>query len=150
MKEALIDTDILSYYFKGDGKVIENFQKYLETCSYFNIPIITYYEILRDLKYKKAFIQIERFEKFITVNNLVFITKTSAEISAEKFAELQIKGKTIGTSDLLIAGIALQYNLTVISNNVKHFKDISGLNIENWKNEMVELWKFGLLEWLKS
>jgi tRNA(fMet)-specific endonuclease VapC len=133
MKETLIDTDILSYYFKGDRKVVENFQKYLGAYSYINIPIITYYEILRGLKYQKAIIQIERFEKFISSNNLIFITKTSVEISAERFAELQIKGKTIGTSDLLIAGIALQHNLTVVTNNEKHYNNISGLSIENWK-----------------
>ena len=46
MKETLIDTDILSYYFKGDTQVVENFQEYLESYSYINIPIITYYEIL--------------------------------------------------------------------------------------------------------
>ena len=133
MKEILIDTDILSYYFKGDEKVAENFIKYLEVFSYINIPIITYYEILRGLEFKKAILQIERFKDFITLNNLIFITRTSAEISAEKFAELQIKGKTIGTSDLLIAGIALQHNLTVVTNDIKHYKDISGLRIENWK-----------------
>ena len=29
MNRALIDTDILSYYFKGDPLVVENFKKYL-------------------------------------------------------------------------------------------------------------------------
>lgn len=29
MNSALIDTDILSYYFKGDPIVVANFQKYL-------------------------------------------------------------------------------------------------------------------------
>lgn len=135
MKETLIDTDILSYYFKGDRKVVENFQKYLEEYSYINIPIITYFEILRGLKYKKAIMQIERFENFISSNNLIFITKTSAKMSAEKFAELQIIGKTTGTSDLLIAGIALEHNLTLVTNNEKHYKDISGLKIENWKKK---------------
>ncbi len=133
MKKAVIDTDILSYYFKGDKKVVENFQKYLQTYSYINLPIISYYEILRGLKFKKAIKQIERFENFVASNNLLFITKSSAEMSAEKYAELQIKGKTTGTSDLLIAGIALKHDLTVVTNNEKHYKDISGLRIENWK-----------------
>jgi len=30
MNRVLIDTDILSYYFKGDEIVIGNFKKYLE------------------------------------------------------------------------------------------------------------------------
>ena len=30
MNRVLIDTDILSYYFKGDNIVIKNFDKYLQ------------------------------------------------------------------------------------------------------------------------
>jgi tRNA(fMet)-specific endonuclease VapC len=55
MKEALIDTDILSYYFKGSKKVIEKFIEYLEYYSNINLSTITYYEILSGLKYKKSY-----------------------------------------------------------------------------------------------
>lgn len=133
MNEALIDSDILSFYFKGDVKVIKNFERYLETYNVINLSIITYYEILSGLKYKNATKQIIRFEKFVSKNNLLHLTKKSSEISAEKYAELRNKGKIIENSDILIAGVALEHNLILITNNEKHFKNISGLKIENWK-----------------
>lgn len=40
-------------------------------------------------------------------------------------------GKTVGDFDLLIAATALQYNLTLLTNNRKHFKVIAGLRIES-------------------
>lgn len=53
MNRALIDTDILSYYFKGDQIVVENFQKYLTNYDIIEISLITYYEIMSGL-YKNA------------------------------------------------------------------------------------------------
>lgn len=133
MKETLIDTDILSYYFKDDKKVVKKFEEYIQTYLTINLSIITYYEILSGLRYKDAKKQIQRFENFVSTNNLLFVTKTSVSFSAEKFAELKKKGKITGTSDLLIAGIALEHGLTVVTNNEKHYNNISGLRIENWK-----------------
>jgi tRNA(fMet)-specific endonuclease VapC len=133
MNEVLIDTDILSYYFKGDKIVVGRFEEYLQIYPVLNISIITYYEILGGLKHKDAKKQIQQFETFISSNNLLYVTKTSASISAEKYGELQKKGITSNASDLLIAGIALELDLSIVTNNEKHYRDISDLIIENWK-----------------
>lgn len=42
------------------------------------------------------------------------------------------KGRIIGAYDLLIAAHALQHNLVLISHNVKEFKRIPKLKLENW------------------
>lgn len=54
MTESIVDTDILSFYFKGDVKVVEQFGAYLKEFDQINISIITYYEIIGGLKFKKA------------------------------------------------------------------------------------------------
>ncbi len=54
MKPALIDTDILSMFLKGNTKVKENFKNHLKSYNYINFSIITYYEILSGLKHKDA------------------------------------------------------------------------------------------------
>jgi tRNA(fMet)-specific endonuclease VapC len=41
VKEALIDTDILSFYFKGDPKVITKFKENLKEFDQINISIIS-------------------------------------------------------------------------------------------------------------
>ena len=54
MNSVLIDTDILSYYFKGDKMVIGNFKNYLQEFDLIQISIITYYEIVGGLLAKNA------------------------------------------------------------------------------------------------
>jgi len=44
--ESIIDTDILSFYFKDDSKVIDQFSNDLKEFDQINISIITYHEIL--------------------------------------------------------------------------------------------------------
>ena len=135
MKEALIDTDILSYYLKGDENVIEKIVVYLSDFPTLNISFITYYEILKGLEYKKATKQISNFEDFINQCNLINIDKESIQQSAKIFGHLKSKGISIGTADLLIAGIALQNNFQLITNNTKHFADIENIDLANWKEE---------------
>jgi tRNA(fMet)-specific endonuclease VapC len=60
--ESLVDTDILSFYFKGDQNVVDKFNDYLREFDVINISIITYYEILGGLKFKKAEKQIKNLK----------------------------------------------------------------------------------------
>lgn len=133
MTEALVDTDILSFYFKGDEKVIRLFGEYLKEFDQINISIITYYEIIGGLKFKKAGKQIQAFEEFISSNNMIHLSEESAKISGDIYADLRQRGITIGTSDILIAGIVMENGLTLITNNEKHYEAIQGLRIANWK-----------------
>lgn len=73
MTESLVDTDILSFYFKGDPKVVGKFNDYLQEFDIINISIITYYEILGGLKFKKASKQINEFEEFVYNNTIIHI-----------------------------------------------------------------------------
>ena len=47
-------------------------------------------------------------------------------------AALERQGQPIGPYDLLIAGIALANNLTVITRNTREFERVPGLKLENW------------------
>ncbi len=129
----MVDTDILSFYFKGDPIVLEHFNDYLKEFDGINISIITYYEILGGLSFKKAQKQIKEFEEFVNNNTLIHISEESARISSSIYADLRQRGFTIGTSDILIAGIAIENELTLITNNEKHYEPIQKLQIKNWK-----------------
>lgn len=133
---ALIDTDILSYYFKGDEVVIHNFSNYVDNFSSIEISIITYYEITSGLLAKNALKQLAIFNEFISDNIIVSLTENSCRISAELYSALRKNGQTIDDIDLLIAGTAIENDLTLVTNNEKHFKRIPGLKIENWKKAL--------------
>jgi tRNA(fMet)-specific endonuclease VapC len=95
MNRVLIDTDILSYYFKGDKKVVENFELYLQNNELIEISIITYYEILGGLLAKNALKQLGVFEEFVVDNLVIPMTDNSAKISAELYSTLRQSGKIV-------------------------------------------------------
>ena len=127
MNRALVDTDILSYYFKGDKTVVDNFAKYLQQYELIEISLITYYEIVGGLLAKNALKQLNIFENFVNDNIVIPMTESSAKISAELYSTLRQSGKTIDDIDLLIAGIALDNEMTLVTNNESHFNRIPSL-----------------------
>lgn len=133
MNRSLIDTDILSYYFKGDPLVVENFKKYLTQYDIIEISLITYYEIMSGLLHKNAHRQLEIFNNFVTENITIALTEESCKISSEIYSKLRNSGELIDDIDLLIAGIAIENEMTLVTNNENHFGRIPGLKIENWK-----------------
>lgn len=132
MKSSLVDTDILSEFFRGNLKVVGNVNKYLQSHNSVNLSIITYYEILNGLLYKDAKNQLKKFTEFVELNEVIFLTMRATRISAEIYADLRKQGKPIGHTDSLIAGIALANDLQLVTNNTEHFKRVKGLEILNW------------------
>jgi len=47
-------------------------------------------------------------------------------------AELELQGLGIGGYDMMIAGHARSQGLILVTNNVREFKRVDGLRVENW------------------
>ncbi len=132
MKRALLDTDIVSHFLKGNTLLIAKIRDYVREHEFLNISIITYYEILNGLLYKDARKQLDRFLLFVENNNVVPLTIQSANISANIQATLRAARLEIGHPDTLIAGTAIANNMQLITNNISHFSRINGLDVANW------------------
>jgi tRNA(fMet)-specific endonuclease VapC len=48
-------------------------------------------------------------------------------------AELERRGVVIGPHDLQIAAIALVHGLTLVTHNIKEFRNVAGLDLEGWQ-----------------
>jgi len=55
-----------------------------------------------------------------------------AKRAGEIRAELEKKGKPIGAYDVLMAGQALRFKMTLVTANVKEFGRVKGLDWEDW------------------
>ncbi len=75
------------------------------------------------------------------LDNIQIISETISllpfdEAAAEKFgtikADLKKSGLIIMDADIMIASVALANDLTLVTNNTKHFERIAELRIENW------------------
>lgn len=135
MKSVLVDTDILSMFFKNNLAVVSHFKKYLAEYEKINLSIITYYEILSGLKHRDALKQLHAFLEFINHNTVLPLTEESVTISSDIYAGLRKSGSPIDDIDILIAGIALSNDLILVTNNEDHFNKIEGLSILNWSKK---------------
>ena len=58
--------------------------------------------------------------------------KVGIDIFAQTKNSLRLEGFTIEDFDLLIAASALAWNLTLVTDNIKHFRYIPNLEVINW------------------
>jgi len=129
----LIDTDILSYFFKNYSLVVKNFSNHFGAKNKAPfISAINQYEILSGLQSIKAKRQVEIFKKMFPPKSVLVINTETTEIAAGIFCKLSEKGTMVDDIDILIAASALQHKMTIVANNEKHFGKIPGLKIENW------------------
>jgi tRNA(fMet)-specific endonuclease VapC len=136
VKPTLIDTDILSLFFRGQRNVVARFDAYVAEHSKINFSIITYYEILSGLKHRDARKQLASFLDFASYNNVLPLAEQSVTVSAEVYASLRAMGKPIDDIDLLIAGIAVANDLVLVTHNLGHFDRIEGLEVQDWSEEI--------------
>jgi tRNA(fMet)-specific endonuclease VapC len=77
VKPSLIDTDILSMFFRGNGNVITRFQEYLIEHGQISLSIVTYYEICSGLMHRDAQKQLSLFLNFANQNIILPLTAQS-------------------------------------------------------------------------
>jgi len=63
---------------------------------------------------------------------LLPVDETVAMTAGDLWALLAKRGKGISFPDLLIGATALAHQLTLVTGNIKHFREIPDLKIENW------------------
>lgn len=132
MKRCTLDTNIITAFLKNDLKAVEKTSDYLEFFDKLTINIISYYEILRGLKDLGNREKIERFEDFIRENELISIRKETVQNAAEIYAYLKKEGNMIEDADILMAATAIVEDLVLITNNIRHFKRVKDLKLDNW------------------
>lgn len=135
MKASLVDTNILSLFFRGHPQVVANFEAYLKEYDTINLSIITYYEIVSGLKHRDAHNQLTLFLDFAVQNTILPLTQQVADVAADIYADLRKSGQPIDDIDLLIAGTAITNGLILVTDNRKHFNRIAQLEVENWAED---------------
>lgn len=127
----VLDTNILIYYFKGQGQVAQN----LATVSAQDIYIstIVLFELQVGIaKSTSPAKRIQQLQQLLSQVNLVPFTEDAALAAATIRAQLEQQGQSIGSLDVLIAGTALALQATLVTHNVREFSRIAGLSIVDW------------------
>ncbi len=73
----------------------------------------------------------ETLEGFLSGVDILGLDEEICKRFGQLRGSMRKRGQTIGDFDLLIAATALRHNLTLLTNNRKHFEVIAGLEIES-------------------
>lgn len=134
----VLDTDTLTHLHAGHPRVIKRLQVVddPDICT----TIITKIELLRgrfefllkadSIKFLKAQQLLIRTEELLSQINILLLDKSTVE----QFELLRNNRKLrkISRTDLLIASIALANRATLVTRNLRHFKNVPGLKVVNW------------------
>jgi predicted nucleic acid-binding protein len=125
----MIDSDILIYFLKGRQEVVEKLSHIPVDNLY--ISRINYTELLYGA-YNSARVQqnLKIIEPFLENFKILEFDKSAALIFAKEKARLKKSGNIIADMDLMIASIAIDNDCTLITNNLKHFKRVRALVLE--------------------
>ena len=71
-------------------------------------------------------------DTFVATVAVVSVDAAAADRFGRVATALSKRGEPIGTFDTLIAAHALSLDLTLVTNNTKHFRRVPGLKTDNW------------------
>jgi tRNA(fMet)-specific endonuclease VapC len=135
----LLDTDTLTRAHGGHEGIARRIQQVGEA----NVAttVITAIEVLRGRQ--EFLLKAEDGEELLRAQELLSASENllaSLPIllvnpaAAARFDQLRTdkKLRKIGRADLLIGCIALAHKATLVTRNLRHFRQIPGLNLDNW------------------
>lgn len=127
----LLDTNICIYALKQDRNVIA--QLLSKSREEILVSVITEAELRTGAAKSTSPIKTLRLvENFLRPLAVAEFTSEDAFAYAHVRAKLERAGTPIGPLDTLIAAQAVARNLTLVSNNEREFRRVSGLHLENW------------------
>jgi len=137
----LLDTDTLTHFSYGKNPKLRNRIEQVPDDEILAITVITYYEVLRGRgenllkaadkqQLQQATLRFQQAQKLLAKFPVLHFD----DQSIEKFSLLRNQ-KTLnkmGRADLLIASIALANNALLVTRNLKDYRNIANLQVENW------------------
>ncbi|MBI3817654.1 MAG: type II toxin-antitoxin system VapC family toxin [Planctomycetes bacterium] len=126
MAYLIADTDVLIDYFCGARPAATIISNHLESGT-LAITSITRFELLSGLQDSA---RLGRMFEFLDVVHTFPLDSAAADRAAEVRRDLESRGEKIGTADSLIAGIVLSQRLRLFTRNLKHYKRVLGLELE--------------------
>lgn len=127
----LLDTNICIYWLKGNDQIeqkilsigLDNF-----VLSFINVSEL-YYGAYKSQRVDANLAMVRRLTNEL---NVLESDKAINEEFGSIKAILESSGTIIDDADLFIAACAKIHGLTLVTNNIKHFRRIKGLKLENW------------------
>lgn len=129
----VLDSNTISYYFRGDPQVVPRLQA-LRPADV-GVPAIVEYELryrLLRLPLGAAATRLAALAQLLRPMQLLPFDSECAAQAARIRVDLEAAGTPIGPHDTLIAATALRHQATLVTRNVREFSRVPGLQWLNW------------------
>ena len=130
----MLDTNILIYLIKNKPPEIAERINALDPSDELCMSFITYAELLKGAE--RSTRKSEVIKRLTDLTRSVAVRYQISELLCEHYAthftRLRTAGTPIGANDLWIACHALSEDCTLVTNNMKEFRRVKGLRLENW------------------
>jgi len=126
----MLDTGSVSYWLRDQEDVSARVVEHLpsELC----ISSITLAELRYGASRRKSAKLHQLIDHFTSDLAVMPFDETCAMHFGRIASELAERGTPIGDFDAMIAAHAIALEVTLVTNNVKHFNRVRGLNVVNW------------------
>jgi tRNA(fMet)-specific endonuclease VapC len=132
LNRYLLDTNHLSDYLDRHPVLQPRVDAALRAGDRFGICSPVYCEYRAGIRVSRRYRQnLARLQAALAVFRLWPTDEDTAAEFAEIFRELRSAGRVLAQFDLLIAAVARQYKLTLLTAD-RDFEPVAGLHIENW------------------
>ncbi len=126
----LLDTDTCIGLLKGDKAVVASWRACAEQCALPSMVVGELYYGAFKSTMREA--ELKRVDKFLDILPEIKPSRRSMRRFGEIKASLEQKGTRLSDADIVIASIAMEEGLPLVTGNVRHYNRIEGLAIENW------------------
>ena len=128
----MLDTNICIYVLQNRSKRLrQKFKAEKELC----ISVITYAELCYGVENSTPSLRSDRWEQlnmFTRLLNILALDEKAGPYYGKLQALLEQQGQPIGNNDLFIASHALSLDAVLVTNNLREFKRVPDLKVENW------------------
>jgi len=129
-----LDSNIISFYLKGNTAVAENIERTIGENHSIVITPIAYYEVKRGLLLINAAKQLKKLESLCGLFPVGEFGDYLLEDAIRIYVQERKAQRNTEDADIFIAAFCLHNDYVLVTDNIKHFKGIAGLHLVNWAN----------------
>ncbi len=127
-----IDTDLLIAILRGKKEAYKTVLELDEEAKEATTAINAFELFFGANRSQRRLENVKEAQKILDRLEVVPLDTSSAKRAGEISANLVAKGEPIDFRDAMIAGIALEKDLTLLTRNKAHFSRIKGLKVQTW------------------
>ena len=127
-----LDTDLLVALLRGEDSAAKAIEDFESAGKPLRMPAITEYELFKGAHLSSRREEnLQRLRRLFDGTQVLRLTDEACGEAARIYSRLESKGKMINEFDVLIAGIVIASEETLVSRD-EHFDVVEGLSLQSW------------------